>query len=72
MMKAEISDAGLLPVRSVHAGRGQRHMKFKVVSDRGELRDYFDPMTIEQRTGRCGSGRTGSPALARSHVTALN
>jgi Nucleotidyl transferase AbiEii toxin, Type IV TA system len=27
-------------------------MKLKVVGDRGELRDYFDLMTIEQRTGR--------------------
>src|SRR5450756_3038937 len=30
------------------AGNPQR----KVVGDRGELRDYFDLMTIEQRTGR--------------------
>jgi hypothetical protein len=27
-------------------------MKLKVIGDRGELRDYFDLMTIEQRTGR--------------------
>jgi hypothetical protein len=27
-------------------------MKLKVVGDRGELRDYFDLMTIEQRAGR--------------------
>jgi hypothetical protein len=27
-------------------------MKLKVVGDRGELRDYFDLMTIEQRTNR--------------------
>ena len=27
-------------------------MKLKVVGDRGELRDYFDLMIIEQRTGR--------------------
>ena len=27
-------------------------MVLKVVGDRGELRDYFDLMTIEQRTGR--------------------
>jgi Nucleotidyl transferase AbiEii toxin, Type IV TA system len=27
-------------------------MKLKVVGDRGELRHYFDLMTIEQRTGR--------------------
>jgi hypothetical protein len=27
-------------------------MKLKVVGDRGELRDYFDLMVIEQRTGR--------------------
>jgi Nucleotidyl transferase AbiEii toxin, Type IV TA system len=27
-------------------------MKLKVVGDRGELRDYFDLMTIEQQTGR--------------------
>lgn len=27
-------------------------MKLKVVGDHGELRDYFDLMTIEQRTGR--------------------
>jgi hypothetical protein len=27
-------------------------MKLKVVGDRGELRDYFDLMTIERRTGR--------------------
>lgn len=27
-------------------------MKLKVVGDRGELRDYFDLMAIEQRTGR--------------------
>lgn len=27
-------------------------MKLKVVGDRGEARDYFDLMTIEQRTGR--------------------
>ncbi|HET9082121.1 MAG TPA: nucleotidyl transferase AbiEii/AbiGii toxin family protein [Trebonia sp.] len=27
-------------------------MKLKVVGDRGELRDYFDLMSIEQRTGR--------------------
>ncbi len=27
-------------------------MKLNVVGDRGELRDYFDLMTIEQRTGR--------------------
>ena len=27
-------------------------MKLKVVGDRGELRDYFDLMTLEQRTGR--------------------
>jgi hypothetical protein len=27
-------------------------MKLKVVGDRGELRDYFDLMTIEQRTSR--------------------
>ena len=27
-------------------------MKLKVVGDRGELRDYFDLMTIEQRGGR--------------------
>jgi hypothetical protein len=27
-------------------------MKLKVVGDRGELRDYFDVMTIEQRAGR--------------------
>lgn len=27
-------------------------LKLKVVGDRGELRDYFDLMTIEQRTGR--------------------
>ena len=27
-------------------------MNLKVVGDRGELRDYFDLMTIEQRTGR--------------------
>ncbi len=27
-------------------------MKLKVIGDRGELRDYFDVMTIEQRTGR--------------------
>jgi len=27
-------------------------MKLKVVGDRDELRDYFDLMTIEQRTGR--------------------
>jgi hypothetical protein len=27
-------------------------MKLKVVGDRGELRDYFDLMVIEQQTGR--------------------
>jgi hypothetical protein len=27
-------------------------MKLKVIGDRGELRDYFDLMVIEQRTGR--------------------
>jgi hypothetical protein len=27
-------------------------MKLKVIGDRGELRDYFDVMTIEQRLGR--------------------
>jgi nucleotidyltransferase AbiEii toxin of type IV toxin-antitoxin system len=27
-------------------------MKLKVIGDRGELRDYFDLMAIEQRTGR--------------------
>ena len=27
-------------------------MKLKVIGDRGELRDYFDLMTIEQRAGR--------------------
>jgi hypothetical protein len=27
-------------------------MKLKVVGDRGELRDYFDLMAIEQQTGR--------------------
>ena len=27
-------------------------MKLKVIGDRGELRDYFDLMTIEQQTGR--------------------
>jgi hypothetical protein len=27
-------------------------MKLKMVGDRGELRDYFDLMTIEQQTGR--------------------
>ena len=27
-------------------------MKLKVVGDRGELRDYFDLITIEQRTNR--------------------
>lgn len=27
-------------------------MMLKVVGDRGELRDYFDLMVIEQRTGR--------------------
>lgn len=27
-------------------------MKLKVIGDRGELRDYFDLMIIEQRTGR--------------------
>ena len=42
-------------------------MELKVVGDRGELRDYFDLMTIEQRTGgpptkawRCSS-RASSP-----------
>lgn len=27
-------------------------MKLKVIGDRGELRDYFDLMVIEQRSGR--------------------
>jgi hypothetical protein len=31
-------------------------MKLKVVGDRGELRDYFDLMVIEQRTGRMVEG----------------
>jgi predicted nucleotidyltransferase component of viral defense system len=31
-------------------------MKLKVVGDRGELRDYFDLMTIEQRANRTVDG----------------
>jgi hypothetical protein len=56
-------------------------MKLKVVAERGELRDYFDLMTIEQRAGRFVEegialfaeryGRPREPATAEPIVRAL-
>jgi hypothetical protein len=42
------------PIAGLHVARisDLMAMKLKVVGDRGELRDYFDLMTIEQQTGR--------------------
>lgn len=52
-------------------------MKLKVIGDRGELRDYFDLMVIEQRTGQTVEEGLSlfqarfspeSPDLAMAHV----
>ena len=50
-------------------------MKLKVVGDRGELRDYFDLMTIRQRTGRTadeGLGLFVAPLRPRHPRHAIN